>query len=155
MRTTRLLIGAALLAACERTPLRAPASGPAPAAAAPLPAPAQPAPSAAPAAAAEPDPDPELPPRAKQSTPADEEGADAVIHEFEGAPVERIATAWPDGGRKRIAYVKRDRRGRAIDHGPDWRWFENHQICLKRVWKDGKQDGPFEEWHEGGFEKAR
>src|SRR6202008_2674267 len=80
-------------------------------------------------------PQAEKPPRARASTPADEPDLLLTLAELEGKPVERIETRWPDGKKKRITWVFRPPGGRAIDHGPDWRWYGNGQLELKRTWK--------------------
>ena len=166
VRRTIALFVVSLVAACGRETASAPA--------APEPAVAKPDPQDPPAAAkpdlaAKPDivakadpvakpgapPDAEdKPPRARLSNAADEAGLDATITEFAGSKVTKTETFWPGGQKQRISFTEIGPRERPVDHGPDWRWYENGQLQLKRTWKHGKQDGPFAEWHESGFQQA-
>ncbi len=97
-----------------------------------------------------------FPPHGRMATQA-EQGRpdDPVLAEFEGAPVERFQREWTPGGFLRVRrYVERDAQRRDIDHGPDWRWYENGQVQLKRTWRHGRQDGPFIDYWESGFVKS-
>lgn len=92
---------------------------------------------------------------APPSTAVDSAVADERLSAFDGASVTLIESRYPDGSLRRRSYEKRTKSGASVDHGPDWRWYENHQIWIKRTWRDGKQSGSYEEWHEGGYPKAR
>ena len=101
--------------------------------------------------------DPERPSRAAPSTLEESRVSDAApLTEFEGKSVKAIESRYDDRSLARRSYViVANGKATAVDHGPDWRWYENHQIKLKRTWRAGKQSGPFQEWHETGYPKTR
>jgi antitoxin component YwqK of YwqJK toxin-antitoxin module len=96
---------------------------------------------------------PALPPRAKAAPKVDPPAE--ILTTFEGSAVQREWLTYPDGSPKKLAYQRRNADGRLVDHGPDWRWFETGQIWIQRTWRDGKQNGPYAEWHQSGCEKQR
>jgi len=96
---------------------------------------------------------PAPPPRAK-AAPKVDPPAEALTT-FEGAAVKREWLTYPDGSPRKLAYQRRNADGRLVDHGPDWRWYETGQIWIQRTWRDGKQNGPYAEWHQSGCEKQR
>ena len=75
--------------------------------------------------------------------------------EFEGVPVKMVEAKHSNGRLRYRKHVRVDESGDEVDHGPDWRWWDNGQIRLQRIWRDGKADGPFLEWHKSGFQKGR
>ncbi|MBK7876729.1 MAG: toxin-antitoxin system YwqK family antitoxin [Planctomycetes bacterium] len=96
-----------------------------------------------------------FPPRAHLCTQAEQGKQDEpALPDFEGTSVERVQRAWPGGFLRVRRYVERDPQGRDVDHGPDWRWYENGQVQVKRTWRHGRQDGPSIEYWENGFVKA-
>jgi uncharacterized protein len=96
-------------------------------------------------------------PRNARMCPQAEQVADtgAPLAEFEGSKVELVAKDHPGGAPRVRRYVERDAQGRDVDHGPDRRWYANRQLQLSRTWIHGRQNGPFVEYHENGFEKTR
>jgi antitoxin component YwqK of YwqJK toxin-antitoxin module len=75
------------------------------------------------------------------------------IDEFEGMPVERELVRFPDGAPSRVSYVLRIKSGSTLDHGPDWRWYDNKGLWIRRTWRQGKQSGSYEEFHTSGYQK--
>lgn len=101
--------------------------------------------------------DPERPPPAKPSTPEESRAGDGPpLAEYEGVAVQCIETRFEDQTLSRRYYViVKNGKPTAIDHGPDWRWHDNHQIRIKRIWRNGKQNGTYQEWYPSGYPKAR
>ena len=76
------------------------------------------------------------------------------LTEFEGVSVEVRDMEHPNGRLRYRKHVMVTPKGGEVDHGPDWRWWENGQIRFRRIWREGKADGPFMEWHKSGFQKS-
>lgn len=76
------------------------------------------------------------------------------VAEFEGVAVV-VREAQHANGRLRFRkHVRLSEGGEEVDHGPDWRWWDNGQIRLRRTWREGRVDGLFEDWHKSGFQKS-
>ena len=73
---------------------------------------------------------------------------------FEGLEVEFYEERHPDGSLRLQGHRTTLDDGSTRLHGPEWRWFANGQLHLRRQLRLGRIDGPFEEWHEGGLKKA-
>lgn len=50
--------------------------------------------------------------------------------------------------------LARSIEGETIQHGPEWRWFDNGQLQLRRIYDHGRVEGDYVDWFEAGFMKS-
>ncbi len=79
----------------------------------------------------------------------------SALSTYDGVPVEFYEESWPDGDLRLQGHRTLGTDGSSPTlHGPEWRWYDNGQVQLRRNYKGGQSNGRFDEWHESGFKKS-
>ena len=76
------------------------------------------------------------------------------LTEYEGVAIEFYEMLGPEGSVRLQGHRSLASDGKRGLHGPEWRWFENGQIRLRRNYLDGRVTGPFLEWFDTGYLKS-
>jgi len=76
------------------------------------------------------------------------------IERYAGLVVEERTRDFPGGELGRRYYVASGPGGRELDHGPDWQWYDDGLLHVKRTWKRGTLEGPCAEWHKSSVRKS-
>ncbi|TDJ74922.1 MAG: toxin-antitoxin system YwqK family antitoxin [Planctomycetota bacterium] len=69
---------------------------------------------------------------------------------FEGVPVTTVREFWPSGRLARIACSKKGGADAGTAHGPEWTFFENGGIRIRRQWVGGVLHGSSNAWFKSG-----
>jgi len=92
----------------------------------------------------------DLPPLAEEPAPPEDPSEWQPVDQVEGLAVTTIRRLYPSGKLRRIQTQLDGVEGPDGHHGLDLHLFENGVIRERAVWRQGKLEGPYQEWYEGG-----